>query len=121
VPPTLADRVRPILQAVQDIEALLARTDRSTFASDRFIRLAIERALEIISEASRHIPADLKQTETRIAWRRMADLGNRLRHAYHRVDADILWEVVNDDLPPLKEFVNRIIREGGAGEGGPSR
>jgi uncharacterized protein with HEPN domain len=99
VPPTLADRVRHILQASEDIEALLARTDRKTFATDRLGRLAVERALEIISEASRHIPADLKDTETGIAWQRMADLGNRLRHASYRVDPDIVWGVVNDDLP----------------------
>ena len=41
----------------------------------------------------------------------MVDLGNRLRHAYHRVEPDILWEVAQRDLPPLKAFVERVIRE----------
>jgi uncharacterized protein with HEPN domain len=41
----------------------------------------------------------------------MVDLGNRLRHAYHRVEPSILWEIAQHDLPPLKAFVERVIRE----------
>ncbi len=111
MPPTLADRVQHILEAIEDCERILAQKDRSTFAGDRLIRLAVERALEVISEASRHIPNEIKQREATIAWQRVADLGNRLRHTYHRVDPDILWDIVRNDLPPLKLFVNRIIRD----------
>lgn len=41
----------------------------------------------------------------------MADLGNWLRHAYHRIDVDILLSIAQNDLPPLKAFVERVIRE----------
>jgi len=41
----------------------------------------------------------------------MADLGNRLRHVYHRIDPDVLWDVVNQDLPALRRFLNQIIRD----------
>jgi uncharacterized protein with HEPN domain len=41
----------------------------------------------------------------------MLDLGNRLRHAYHRVEPSILWEIAQRDLPPLKAFAERIMRE----------
>jgi uncharacterized protein with HEPN domain len=44
-------------------------------------------------------------------WRRMADLGNRLRHAYHRVDPDVLWEIVERDLPALRLLLDRMIRD----------
>jgi uncharacterized protein with HEPN domain len=50
----------------------------------------------------------MKNTEPRINWRRLADLGNWLRHAYHRTDAGILWDMVENDLEPLKIFVWRI-------------
>jgi len=50
------------------------------------LRLAVERLLETISEALRHIPVDMKAKEPKINWRRLADLGNWLRHAYHRTD-----------------------------------
>jgi uncharacterized protein with HEPN domain len=71
----------------------------------------VERFFEIISEASRHIPIELKERETDINWRRLADLGNRLRHAYHLVDVQLLWLIAQRDVPPLKAFVERVIRE----------
>jgi len=111
MPPTLADRVQHILEAIEDCQGIMAQKNRKTFADDRFTRLAVERALEVISEASRHIPNEMKKREATIAWQRMADLGNRLRHAYHRIDPGILWDIVKNDLPPLKLFVNRIIRD----------
>ena len=57
------------------------------FEADLMLRMAVERLFEIISEASRFIPEDMKAKEKDIAWQRMADLGNWLRHAYHRIDA----------------------------------
>jgi uncharacterized protein with HEPN domain len=76
-------------------------------------RLAIERLLEVISEASRHVPAEAKAKEPGINWRRLADLGNRLRHAYHQTDADLLWAMIENDLEPLDKFVQQIIKESG--------
>jgi uncharacterized protein with HEPN domain len=111
MPPTLADRIQHILEAIEDCENILAEKDRAAFATDRLTRLAVERALEVISEASRHIPSELKKRETAITWQRMADLGNRLRHVYHRVDPNVLWDVVKQDLPPLRSFLNQIIRD----------
>jgi len=66
---------------------------------------------KVISEASRFIPSDLKAKEPTINWRGLADLGNWLRHAYHRTDADLLWAMVENDLEPLKNFVERLSKE----------
>lgn len=41
----------------------------------------------------------------------MVDFGNRLRHAYHRIDTDLVWEIVSRDLPPLSAFVDAVLRE----------
>jgi uncharacterized protein with HEPN domain len=111
VPPTLADRLDHILQSIQNIEELLAGKSRESFASDLLLRLAIERSFEIISEASRRIPEHIKSQQPRLDWQGMADLGNRLRHAYHRIDANLLWDITEHDLPTLKEFVAQVIRD----------
>jgi uncharacterized protein with HEPN domain len=74
-------------------------------------RLAVERLLEVISEASRFIPPEVKSQETGIDWRRLADLGNWLRHAYHSADASLMWAMVENDLEPLKIFAERIAKE----------
>ena len=73
------------------------------------LKLMVERCLEIISEASRHIPTEMKDKAPEINWRRLADLGNWLRHAYHRTDPGIMWDMVEHDLGPLQDFVKRVI------------
>lgn len=108
--PTVAERLAHIDEAIDNIRQMLAGRSRAAFIEDMMLRLAVERSLEIISEASRHIPPDLKAKEQTINWRRLADLGNWLRHAYHRTDAGILWDMVQNDLEPLKTFVGRMIK-----------
>jgi uncharacterized protein with HEPN domain len=111
VPPTLADRVAHILEAILGIEELLAGKTQADIAQSRQLRMALEREFEIISEASRKIPDKNKSAEPSIDWVAMATLGNRLRHAYHRIDLDILFSIAETDLPPLKAFVERVLRE----------
>ncbi len=110
MPPTLGDRLQHVLTAIEDIQAMLSDCTASALARDRRLRLAVERAFEIMSDASRHIPEAKKTEAPEIAWRNLADLGNRLRHAYHRVDPEVLWNITHNDLEPLKRFVERIIK-----------
>lgn len=109
--PTLANRIGHIAEAINSIRRILAERTRESFANDLVVRLAVERLFEVIIEASRFIPSDMKAKEQTINWRGLADLGNWLRHAYHRTDADLLWSMIEDDLEPLKTFVDRISRE----------
>jgi uncharacterized protein with HEPN domain len=101
--------MRHILTAIEDIHLMLSDRSLAEFASDRIARMAVERSFEIMSEASRYIPSDLKEAEKDIDWQKLADLGNRLRHAYHRIDPIILWNIAENDLGPLKRFVERIV------------
>jgi uncharacterized protein with HEPN domain len=66
------------------------------------MRRAVERGVEIISEASRYIPDELKQQYPHIYWREIAGIGNLLRHEYGRIDDRIMWRVVQRYLPELK-------------------
>jgi len=111
VPPSLGDRLARILTAIEDIRALLEGRSPADFEADRMRRVAIERLFEIVSEASRFIPEDMKAKEKNIAWKRMADLGNWLRHAYHRIDSEILWNIAQNDLEPLKRFVEQVVQK----------
>lgn len=108
--PTSADRLEHIATAIRNVRKITKGQTRESFASDLVVRLAIERLLEVISEASRHIPAEAKAQEPSIHWRRLADLGNRLRHAYHESDAGLLWEMIENDLEPLNKFVRRLAK-----------
>lgn len=111
MPPTLADRLIHILDAILGIEQLLAGKTQSDVTKNRHLRLARERELEIISEPSRKVPERVKTEEKEIDWHNRAALGNRLRHAYHRIDVEIILSIAKVDLPPLKVFVERVLAE----------
>ncbi len=106
MPPTLEDRLHDILEAIIEIEDTVQATDFDRFRSDRRTRLLTERLLEIVCEASRAIPDDIKRAEPRIHWPAMVDFGNLLRHAYHTTKADIVWSVIRNELPALKTFAS---------------
>jgi uncharacterized protein with HEPN domain len=69
----------------------------------------VTRCLEIISEASRRLPDEMKARHTGIAWKQMAGAGNVYRHDYEDVAAEFVWETVQRALPPLRTAVEQEI------------
>jgi uncharacterized protein with HEPN domain len=107
VPPTTQDRLLDILESISSIEKIIQGRNLEQFASDTTSRLATERLLEIVCEASRRLPDEIKESEPTIDWQKMIDFGNVLRHAYHAIRVDIVWDIVQTDLPVLKSFALR--------------
>ena len=68
----------------------------------------VQRANEIISEASRRLPDELKLTRPEIEWRSIAGIGNVLRHEYHTISDKVIWDVVQAELPLLKTAIEAI-------------
>lgn len=97
-----------ILDEVAWLRARLAGATFADFTADRTLRYAVERSIEIISEASRRIPDAAKAARPEIPWRAIASVGNILRHEYHSVAPRIVWAVVTDDLPVLAEAIEAI-------------
>jgi len=110
MPPTVEDRLRDILEAITEIEDMLAGSSLDLFAADKIRRMATERYLEVVCEATRKLTDEVKHDAPDIEWQKMIDFGNRLRHAHHATDVKIVWDIVRDYLPPLKSFVERRIR-----------
>ena len=105
--------VRHILEAIANIEADTAGYDFERFRLDRRARQLVERNREILSEASRRLPKELKDLEAHIPWRAIAGIGNVLRHDYHETYPTVLWDTCKKDLAPLQAAVRRI--SGGIG------
>lgn len=96
-------RLSDIAEAIELIDSEMAGVTLQAFEADKRKRWLVERGIEIISEASRHLSEGLKQRHPQIPWPKVAGIGNILRHDYERVGYDVLWHVVNHDLPPLRE------------------
>ena len=106
----LQARLEDILDALARIKRITAAHTAEEAAGHYMAPAAIERCLEIVSESSRHIPDDLKASCPDIPWRRVADLGNQLRHAYHNVDFALLWEICTQDLDAIEVAIRQMAR-----------
>ena len=98
---TPIERLADIATAIDKIARFLKDKDFSDFANDALVHDAVVRNLEIVSEASRHLGDDLKAQMAEVPWRKVADMGNWLRHAYEKTEDSILWETIENGLPPL--------------------
>jgi uncharacterized protein with HEPN domain len=105
-------RLKDVKQSISDVRSLLAGKSLQELRNDRVMKAAFERFLEILSEASRHIPQAIKAQEPAIPWQRVADLGNRLRRAYHDTNPEIIWNIAQNDPAPLQAFAEKVMREG---------
>jgi uncharacterized protein with HEPN domain len=92
--------LRDILHHIDLAAHFIEGCDRDTFKADIRTIYAVTRCLEIISEASRRLPDDLKIRHPAIAWKQMASAGNVYRHDYEDVLAQLVWDMVQKALPP---------------------
>ena len=97
-----AQRLRDIADNIDAIKAFTAEMDFSAFSADRKAVYAVVRALEIISEASRRLPVELKERHPEIDWIAIAAAGNIYRHEYEGVDEALIWHTVHHDLDELR-------------------
>jgi uncharacterized protein with HEPN domain len=96
-----------IADAIAMIEQLTLGMDFEAFRSNPMAIAAVERKLQIISEAAIRLGDEAGRRIPDQPWRDIRGIGNHLRHAYERIDLETLWAAVTDDLPPLKFAILR--------------
>ena len=104
--------LRDILHHIELAANFTAGFNRASFKQDIKTVYAVTRCLEIISEASRRLPEDVKARHPAIGWKQMAGAGNIYRHDYEDVAAEFVWETVQRALPPLRVVVEAELRRG---------
>jgi uncharacterized protein with HEPN domain len=104
--------LRDILHHIDLATHFASGLERSKFLADTRTVYAVTRCLEIISEASRRLPDELKARHPSIAWRQMAGAGNVYRHDYEDVAAQYVWETVQLSLPPLRSVIEQELVQG---------
>lgn len=107
---TAALRLRDIIEAIERIQTVLADVSLETYETDWQRQRVVERGIEIISEASRHLADDIKSKYPKIPWRKVAGIGNVLRHDYESVAAPIIWKLAQVDLCLLEQACRDALR-----------
>ena len=97
--------LRDILHHIDLATQFVLGLDRETFKADIRTVYAVTRCLEIISEASRRLPDEMKARHPNISWRQMAAAGNVYRHDYEDVAAQFVWDTVQRAVPALKNVI----------------
>ncbi|WP_020173619.1 HepT-like ribonuclease domain-containing protein [Methyloferula stellata] len=106
----LIPRLTDIVEAIERIRDVLANTPIDAFEADWQRQWLVERGIEIISEASRHLTDELKARHPEIPWQKVAGIGNVLRHDYESIAAPILWKLARDDLPALEQVCRQELK-----------
>jgi uncharacterized protein with HEPN domain len=101
-----------ILQSIDHIHEFLGGLDFEGYKEDRKTRSAVERELQIITEAAVRLGDEAETLCPGPDWAGFRGMGNVLRHAYHRVDDEIVWNTVKEELAPMRDAIVIALRVG---------
>jgi uncharacterized protein with HEPN domain len=104
------ERLRDILEAIGNIERYSSR-GRGAFETDELIQSWFLRQLQIIGEAVRVIPSEIRDLSPEIPWSKITGMRHILVHGYFEIDKDIVWDAVRKDIPALKPQVEDLLRK----------
>ena len=98
-----------MLTAINLVEEFVGPMDFAAYQADAKTRAAVERELQIITEAAYRLKPEDEALCPEPNWKALRGMGNILRHAYHRVNDEAVWVTVKEDLPTLKAAVARAL------------
>jgi len=92
-------------------EAFIRDKTIDDLMQDEVLLFAVARALEVIGEASKQVPASIKDQYPQVPWRSIAGMRDKIIHQYFGIDAEVLWATVKDDLPNMRLEVSNMLQE----------
>ena len=96
------DFLQDMVNYAEDATNFVVDMDFATFEQDKRTSYAVVRAVEVIGETAKNIPQPLKDQYPHVPWRSIAGMRDKVIHQYFGVDLQVLWDTVQQDIPPLK-------------------
>ncbi len=100
-----------ILEAIDRIQEYMQGVNRAAFETDRMRFDAVIRNLEVIGEAVKQAPDSVREKHPSVEWRKIAGLRDILIHKYFNINIEIVWDVVQSNIPILKMEIQQITKE----------
>ena len=100
--------VEHILENIEDINTFVKNIDKDKFLKNKEKQNAVIRSLEIIGEAVKNLPREITSKYTDIPWKEIAGTRDKITHHYFGVDLELIWKIVEESLPELKQRVLKI-------------
>ncbi len=105
------DYIQDMIDSINETEEFTREISLKDFKEDKKSINAVIRSLEIMGEAAKKIPDNIRKKHPGIPWKEMAGIRDKLIHEYHGVDLEIIWKVVKEELPPVKPLVLKLLKE----------
>lgn len=103
--------IRHILDEIDYILSRISDVDYESFVRDETLKRAFVRSIEIIGEASKKLPEDIRTMQPDIEWRKVTGMRDRLIHDYFGVDYTIVWDVALNKLPELQTKLRALLKQ----------
>jgi len=108
----LGDKIRlqHIIDAINEIQEYLKESNFTIFLENSMMRFACIKQMEIIGEASNHITPALKSKFSEIEWAQIVGMRNVFTHEYFGIDSSLVWQIIMNDIPELKEKIENVLK-----------
>ncbi len=103
--------IRHMLDEIDYILSRISNVDFDSFVRDETLKRAFVRSIEVIGEASKKLPEDIKAMQPDIEWRKVSGIRDRLIHDYFGIDYTIVWDVALNKLPELRVELYHLLKK----------
>jgi len=100
--------IEDIWEAVEKVERYVSGMDHDAFVKDEKTVDSVVRNLEIIGEAANRLPQNFKTQHSEIEWPKIIGLRHRIVHDYFNIDVEIVWQIIQEDLPVFKSKLSLV-------------
>lgn len=111
MPPEVVERLRHILCEAEFLEKEVRNLTYSALLADEILKRAFVRSIEVIGEASKHVPEETRVKFPSVEWKKMAAMRDRVIHDYSGINYLIVWDVATNKAPALTTELRAILKD----------